>query len=114
MSEGFNVKLEESLKSKLAREISKCKRCGFCNPVCPVGLIFDCLETRSPRGKLLLLHGLIGGDLKASKKLAESLYSCLVCGRCSVECPSGIKVNELIVEGREFLAKLATSGEIGR
>jgi len=102
----INLGSKVPFKSRLLVELNKCKRCGFCNPVCPVGLAHDYVENRGPRGRLLLLHGLVEGDLEISEKIVEALFSCLVCGRCTVECPSGIRVNDLVVGGRWLLSSL--------
>jgi len=84
----------------------KCMRCGLCRSVCPV---FDVLGTESSvsRGKVQLIRALLEHRLEPTKTLKQMVSLCLNCGACSANCPSGIKVHEMILSARaELLAKL--------
>ena len=85
------------------RYLEYCKRCGFCIVKCPVSQVFDGLETFSPRGRVLLLYGMSMGELKATISIAEKLFSCTLCGYCTIKCPAGLELEELFSSGRRTL-----------
>ncbi|MBI5525624.1 MAG: hydrogenase iron-sulfur subunit [Deltaproteobacteria bacterium] len=68
-----------------------CIRCGYCFEHCP---IFKATrwETDSPRGKLVLLYGLLNGELRPGAYAAEKLFECFQCGHCEKACSSGVPV----------------------
>jgi glycolate oxidase iron-sulfur subunit len=81
---------------------SLCIKCGSCQSVCPVYLETG-KETLVARGKLALLSGYCSDSLPADKRLYELLSNCLLCGACTENCPSGVKADELIQQGRTLL-----------
>jgi glycolate oxidase iron-sulfur subunit len=83
-------------------KVSQCIKCGSCLSVCPVYLETQ-QETLVARGKMALLAGYISEDLPADKKLYELLSNCLLCAACSENCPSGVKADQLIQQGRSLL-----------
>jgi len=44
------------------------------------------------------------GDLSVSDGYVRCVYQCFTCGACSAACPSGIKVEEILLEARRDLA----------
>ncbi len=80
-------------------ELQGCIRCGRCLPVCPTYQQTQ-LETFSPRGRLNLLRAVEDGNLDWSAGVEEHLYHCLDCRACNTVCPPGVRIGELILQGR--------------
>ncbi len=90
------------LSEVLKVETDRCKKCGFCNVECPTSKAMDRLESRSSRGRVTLINSLVSGDPVRPREVLDRLYTCVLCGRCSQECPAGLHVQELIVYGRAY------------
>ncbi len=91
--------------ARLARwekDLDKCIRCGYCFQHCP---IFKATrwETDTPRGKLILLHGLLQGALEPSAYLAEKIFECFHCRRCEKACSSGVRPLQIFTDARADL-----------
>lgn len=87
--------------------ILRCSVCGFCQAVCPIyGL------TRRPalnaRGKMLLLQEVMRGEMGLEQDLVETLFQCTGCASCEVNCPSGVKVTEILREVRREMVNTGT------
>ncbi len=88
-------------------EIDRCLKCGLCRSVCPVfAEILD--ESGCARGKIALVEGLADGDLVLSSIFSDRLSKCLNCKSCMEICPSGIKVDEIVLAAR---AEIFTRGK---
>ncbi len=83
-----------------------CAQCGACMAVCPVYRAGR-REELVARGKLRLLRGLDEGSLKPDRRLARTLARCLLCGRCSANCPNLTPAKEGLQAGRAALAAAA-------
>lgn len=83
-------------------ETDRCKKCGYCNVECPTSISLRRLESRSCRGRMTLINSLVSGDPVRPKEVLDRLYTCVLCGRCSQECPAGIHAQELIIYGRAY------------
>lgn len=57
------------------------------------------------RGRLVLIKGLLSGDLKPSDKLNERIFSCIQCNACLSACPLGIDIPEIIYHARALLSE---------
>lgn len=79
----------------LQEEVYNCIKCGLCLTPCPVykQLYF---EGASPRGKIQLIKKIIEGKLEPSKRFNHLLFTCLLCETCTINCPSGLKVDQLM------------------
>ncbi len=75
------------------REIlHRCFRCGYCK--LPGGYQdINCpsyqavrFETFSPGGRMWLLRAFLDGEIAASARLSEILFSCAACGNCTEHC----------------------------
>ena len=76
-------------------------KCGLCLPHCPTyGLSRD--ESESPRGRIALVQGLIGGELRGDDRLWGHLDRCLGCRACEPACPSGVRYGRIIDRAREL------------
>jgi len=70
--------------------IYHCIKCGLCLAHCPVYKEI-LLEEASPRGKVQLSKFVTEGTLPLSKEIKDVLYNtCLLCGSCVANCPSGV------------------------
>jgi len=75
---------------------------GFCT----VDPFLGGVETFSSKGRLILTRGLIRGELKATERLADSIYTCTACGQCYGQLGlTGLEVNNAIVRGRRELVE---------
>ena len=96
--------MEQTAREAIREALSACVRCGACMQVCPVYRAGR-REKLVARGKLRLLEGLEGGPLTASRELAQTLGRCLLCGRCSANCPNQVPAMEALRAGRELVAR---------
>ncbi|HUX99960.1 MAG TPA: (Fe-S)-binding protein [Candidatus Deferrimicrobium sp.] len=92
MSEGKYSHLE-----KVRAMVEACYRCGDCRiayrpavgryQVCPVREAVPAKwEPFFARGKIMLIMGLLYGDLQLSQELADIIYQCTICGSCKFIC----------------------------
>lgn len=93
-----------SLKARDGYRIHGCSDCdaGYC----VVQPFFDGVETWSSKGRLLLTRGLFRGELEATEKLIDSMYSCTACGQCYDQISvTGLEVNNAIIQARNEIVK---------
>ena len=88
----------------LGQKAETCTRCGSCMTVCPVYRAGR-REELVARGKLNLIRAAAQGDLEPDRTLVQTLSRCLLCGRCSQNCPSEVAADQLIQAGRAALAQ---------
>jgi len=83
------------IAKELREEVHNCIKCGLCMTPCPVykQLYF---EGASPRGKVQLIKKILEGKLEPSENFHRLLFTCLLCEACTVNCPSGLKVDRLM------------------
>ncbi|HSR13930.1 MAG TPA: (Fe-S)-binding protein, partial [Thermodesulfobacteriota bacterium] len=83
------------ITKELREEVHNCIKCGLCLTPCPVykQLYF---EGASPRGKVQLIKKILDGKLEPSENFHRLLFTCLLCETCTVNCPSGLKVDRLM------------------
>ncbi len=96
--------LVSSLKLRDGYRIGERPGCdiGFC----AVQPFFDGLETFSSKGRLLLTRGLLRGELKATERLADSIYTCTACGQCYDQMSLlGLEINNAIIRTRHEIVK---------
>lgn len=62
------------------------------------------------RGKLAILRGLDQGGLEPDARAAELLSRCLLCGRCSANCPNQVPGRDAFRQARAQLAAQADQG----
>lgn len=95
-----------SLKwQELEKEVIRCIKCGACQSVCPV---FKELRAESTvaRGKVNLIKAVIRGEVDAGTDVfAERMSWCLMCKACQEACPSGVKLDQLMLAVRRKLAE---------
>jgi glycolate oxidase iron-sulfur subunit len=84
----------------MAQAIAKCVHCGFCLPACPTYHVLK-EEMDSPRGRIVLMKGVLEGELELEEALPY-LDRCLGCLGCVSACPSGVPYGSLIGEFRAY------------
>ena len=83
------------LSQNTGENIYHCIRCGLCLAHCPV-YKEELLEVASPRGKVQLSRSLVEKKLDLSEEVKEAFFStCLLCGSCVANCPSGVHGDHL-------------------
>jgi heterodisulfide reductase subunit C/nitrate reductase gamma subunit len=89
-------------------ELDACTHCGSCSLNCSVAMMYEAIgnEYILPSEKMMLLKRLVSGkkiDDVQMRAIAEGVYLCTNCDRCTVHCPSGIRLKELWYSVRESL-----------
>lgn len=88
---------------ELDDQLTTCMRCGMCQAVCPIYAETG-REALVARGKIALLEHL-GHDLVQDVDgVKERIETCLLCGACAANCPSGVKVLDIFIRARAILA----------
>jgi glycolate oxidase len=99
------------LKSEVYEEVSKCNKCGFCLPSCPVFLATG-IETFAPRGRNAITRSIVEGKLKVSPQVEKSIYQCIGCKACVEACFPAVRTNDVVVTFRKRLASTGSMPEI--
>ncbi len=85
-------------------EILKCPRCGQCRAYCPVfSELHD--ETSVARGRIALAKALLTGSAKADGDASRCMDECTLCLACVANCPSGVRIDSVVLAGRAELAQ---------
>jgi coenzyme F420-reducing hydrogenase delta subunit/ferredoxin len=92
-------KTEFKRLKKWENELNKCIRCGYCYELCPLYKTFK-WESNTPRGKLLLLYGLITGKIEINQDIAEKIFQCFYCQQCSDNCSAGVPITDIFTDAR--------------
>jgi glycolate oxidase iron-sulfur subunit len=95
----FGERICYEIVEGLKAEIERCLKCGLCRSVCPVfAEVLD--ESGCARGRIALIEGLLENRLSLSEVFSDRLSKCLNCKACMDACPSGIRVDELVLGAR--------------
>lgn len=87
--------------------IDRCVKCGLCLAECPTYRLAG-NENESPRGRLALIDGLLGGQVPADAALIGHIDRCLLCRRCERVCPSQVAYGEILDAARARLPRRAS------
>jgi coenzyme F420-reducing hydrogenase delta subunit/formate hydrogenlyase subunit 6/NADH:ubiquinone oxidoreductase subunit I len=87
---------------KWESELNKCIRCGYCYELCPL-FKSNNWESDTPRGKLLLIYGMITGEVKPTKEIVDKIFQCFYCKNCSDNCSAGVPVTDILSDARADL-----------
>lgn len=90
----------------LVREqAEKCVRCGLCLTVCPV-YAEEQDEKYVARGRNRLLSEIIDNHEDLKTGLKDRFSKCLLCRRCTMVCPQGVRTDLLNIAARAELVKV--------
>jgi coenzyme F420-reducing hydrogenase delta subunit/formate hydrogenlyase subunit 6/NADH:ubiquinone oxidoreductase subunit I len=95
-----NVKFKRT--KKWESELNKCIRCGYCYELCPLFKSYN-WESDTPRGKLLLIHGMVTGKLEPTQDIVDKIFQCFYCKNCSDNCSAGVPVTDILTDARTDL-----------
>jgi glycolate oxidase iron-sulfur subunit len=99
------------ISQNIREEVYNCIKCGICLMPCPV-YKQRLMEVSSPRGKVQLIRNIMEGKLDLSENFVRILFTCLLCETCTVNCPSGLKVDRLMKAMRvEVIEKFGLPGK---
>jgi len=87
---------------KWEEELNKCIRCGYCYELCPLFKSYN-WESDTPRGKLLLIYGMITGEIEPTQDIVEKIFQCFYCKNCSDNCSAGVPITEILSDARADL-----------
>jgi len=77
-----------------------CIHCGLCLEHCPTYVQLG-VEMDSPRGRILLMHGILDGRIEPTPAVRNHLDLCLGCRACETACPSGVQYGALLERFRD-------------
>lgn len=86
-------------------DIVRCMKCGNCMTNCPVFAVTG-REAMLARGRIRLLKAVMNGQLELTDGLRDVLFTCLNCDACSLSCPPGVPVDELMKAAKAELLRL--------
>ncbi|MGY0287456.1 MAG: 4Fe-4S dicluster domain-containing protein [Candidatus Methanodesulfokora washburnensis] len=95
--------MTEELRKEILRDVSKCSFCGFCEWVCPTLKVMND-RVYGARGRINTIMILLR-DGERSRKGIDGIFSCLLCGACSTQCPAGIDIREDIRKFRSYILR---------
>ncbi len=81
-----------------------CVECGLCTATCPT-YVLSHEEDQGPRGRNLLIHGILAGEGTPGADAVGHIDSCLLCLACADACPSGVDFMHLMEVARARLEK---------
>ncbi len=84
--------------------VDRCNKCGLCTTACPVYQQV-LIESANPRGRIQLVKYFLEGKVPMTKRFKEIIQTCLLCETCVVNCPSGIRHDQVFADMREELVK---------
>ena len=95
-------------RTRRALALDACVRCGLCDERCSVAPLASLFgnELVLPAAKLDALRAVARGKLDGAPRgarLAEGAYACSDCGRCTVGCPVGLRLDDLWSAGKDEL-----------
>ncbi|UCE55257.1 MAG: 4Fe-4S dicluster domain-containing protein [Desulfobacterales bacterium] len=100
--------LPANILTRQIMELDACTHCGSCSLNCSAAMVFEAAgnEYILPSEKMGLLKDLASGKKlndQQYRAIQEGVYLCTNCDRCTVRCPSGIRLKELWYSVREEL-----------
>ena len=91
--------VREAIVEMGGKDINLCMQCGTCAGTCPWGRLAE----KSPFNiRKMIYQGLIGGE---GFERDDILYACTTCGHCSVRCPRGVKIVDVVRAMRSVMAE---------
>ncbi len=85
------IKVPKTLDDNLHGEERACLACGYCEEVCPAGIL------------PFTLHRYVQRKIIDEKLVRYGAFSCIDCNLCTYVCPSKIPLARLIADGKQAL-----------
>ncbi len=105
-----DISVPENLATINAMELDACTHCGVCTQSCSASMMFEVMgnEYILPSEKMRALKKLTRKRRVNQQELdaiCQGIYVCTSCERCTVSCPSGIRLKDLWRSAREDLIR---------
>ena len=84
--------------------VDRCNKCGLCISACPTYQQI-LTEAASPRGRVQQIKNYLEGNVELTKRFKEIILTCLLCETCIVNCPSGVRHDEIFTDLRGELVR---------
>ena len=99
----------------LILEASRCVACGLCLPQCPTYLKTQS-EADSPRGRLMLMKGVLEQRIPINERFIAHIDGCLTCRACENVCPNHVSYEPIVNSMRAIISPTRNSliNRIGR
>lgn len=94
------------IQGNVAKEFTQCNKCGLCRVNCTVAKEL-LLEKYTPRGKIQLARFHSDGALEITERYRDIFSRCLLCGCCTLTCPSGVDLNAVFLHMRAEITREA-------
>jgi len=91
--------MEFTRTKKWQDKLHVCIRCGYCYEHCHLYKITG-WEADTTRGKLIMLHGLLTGEVQPSDYIAEKLAECYMCKRCDNTCSAKVEITTILQDAK--------------
>lgn len=85
--------------------LTKCLQSHISGGYCTITRSYNGIETWSAKGRMLLIKGLMKGELDYSKKIIDILFTCSECGNCFSECFKQSDFHKAIINIRRTIAE---------
>ena len=95
---GFMSAAYERLQNWMT-ELNICIRCGYCYELCHL-YKSHVFETDTPRGKLLLIYGILTGTLEPDAETVEKIVACFYCKNCERSCSAKVSLTEIFTDAK--------------
>ncbi len=102
MKDAVKRVIEERLAQSLRMFSSLCMKCGLCEKACPISGIAGQGDS-TPLKRIDAARRVLEND-DVTDEDVRVLFSCLLCGACSIACPFGIDVYRIIFLARSLSA----------
>jgi Fe-S oxidoreductase len=92
--------------------VTKCLQNNVSGGYCTITRSYNGIETWSAKGRMLLIRGLMKGELEISKKMIDVLFTCSECGNCFTECFKQSDFHKAIIKIRQIIAEKKLTPDI--